>query len=275
MAASEQRVSALSHVPRAVAPRAMISAQDVQKRYGGADGLLALENVTLDIAEGEFVSLLGPSGCGKSTFLRCLAGLERPTGGSLLLDGAPINGPPEKLGIAFQRDALLDWFSVLENALLPADFGGYDEKVYEPRARELLTMVGLKDFTDVYPSALSGGMRQRAAICRSLLLKPRLLLMDEPFGALDALTRDQLNVDLHHLWQQQRMTVGFVTHSISEAVFLSTRIVVFSARPGKVAEDICVDLPDDRKLAVRDTPDFIRYTQHIRGLFEKMGLIHD
>ena len=197
MAASEQRVSALSHVPHTVAPRAMISAQGVQKRYGGADGLLALENVTLDIAEGEFVSLLGPSGCGKSTFLRCLAGLERPTGGSLLLDGASINGPPEKLGVAFQRDALLDWFSVLENALLPADFGGYDKKVYEPRARELLTMVGLKDFTHVYPSALSGGMRQRAAICRSLLLKPRLLLMDEPFGALDALTRDQLNVDLH------------------------------------------------------------------------------
>ncbi|SDS51142.1 ABC transporter ATP-binding protein [Bradyrhizobium canariense] len=275
MAASEQRVSAFSYVPRAVAPRAMISAQGVQKRYGDANGLLALENITLDIAEGEFVSLLGPSGCGKSTFLRCLAGLERPTGGSLLLDGAPINGPPEKLGIAFQRDALLDWFSILENALLPADFGGYDKKTYEPRARELLNMVGLKDFTDVYPSALSGGMRQRAAICRSLLLKPRLLLMDEPFGALDALTRDQLNVDLHHLWQQQRMTVGFVTHSISEAVFLSTRIVVFSARPGKIAEDIHVDLPDDRKLAVRDTPDFIRYTQHIRGLFEKMGLIHD
>jgi NitT/TauT family transport system ATP-binding protein len=278
MAATE-RVSALSPASRAAtvskAARTMISARGVQKRYGGAGGLLALEDVTLEIEEGEFVSLLGPSGCGKSTFLRCLAGLERPTGGALLLDEAPVNGPPEKLGIAFQRDALLDWFSVLENTLLPADFGGYDRKAYEPRARELLAMVGLKDFADVYPSALSGGMRQRAAICRSLLLQPRLLLMDEPFGALDALTRDQLNVDLHRLWQRQRMTVGFVTHSISEAVFLSTRIVVFSARPGRIAEDIRVDLPDDRKLAVRDTPDFIRYTQHIRSLFEKMGLIHD
>src|SRR3984957_10190833 len=146
MAVIEQRVSALPRAPLAVTPRAMISAQGVQKRYGGADGLLALENVTLDIAEGEFVSLLGPSGCGKSTFLRCLAGLERPTGGALLLDEAPVNGPPEKLGIAFQRDALLDWFSVLENTLLPADFGGYGRKAYEPRARELLAMVGLKDF---------------------------------------------------------------------------------------------------------------------------------
>jgi NitT/TauT family transport system ATP-binding protein len=277
--AAIERVSVLSPASRAAqvskSARTMISARGVQKRYGGAGGLLALEDVTLDIAEGEFVSLLGPSGCGKSTFLRCLAGLERPTGGELLLDDAPVNGPPEKLGIAFQRDALLDWFSVLENTLLPADFGGYDRKAYEPRARELLAMVGLKDFADVYPSALSGGMRQRAAICRSLLLQPRLLLMDEPFGALDALTRDQLNVDLHRFWQRQRMTVGFVTHSISEAVFLSTRIVVFSARPGKIAEDIRVDLPDDRKLALRDTPDFIRYTQHIRSLFEKMGLIHD
>jgi NitT/TauT family transport system ATP-binding protein len=262
-------------VPQAAPVRAMISARGVQKRYNGPKGLLALQDVTLDIAQGEFVSLLGPSGCGKSTFLRCLAGLEQPTAGKLLLDDRPIDGPPEKLGIAFQRDALLDWFSVLENAMLPADFGGYDRKAYEPRARELLAMVGLKEFADVYPSALSGGMRQRAAICRSLLLQPRLLLMDEPFGALDALTRDQLNVDLHHLWLKQRMTVGFVTHSISEAVFLSTRIVVFSGRPGSVAEDIRVDLPDERKLAVRDTPEFIRYTHHIRGLFEKMGLIHD
>lgn len=255
--------------------RAMISAAGVMKRFGGETGLVAIDDITLDVEEGEFVSLLGPSGCGKSTFLRCLAGLETPTRGTLLLDGKTITGPPERLGIAFQRDALLDWFNVLQNVLLPAEFGGYSKRDYEPRARQLLAMVGLKDFARTYPNALSGGMRQRAAICRSLLLEPRLLLMDEPFGALDALTRDQLNVDLHHLWAERRMTVVFVTHSITEAVFLSTRIVVFSQRPGRVVEDIRLDLPSDRKLAVRETPAFGAYTRHIRNLFEQMGLIHD
>lgn len=253
----------------------LISASGIVKRFGVKSPLTAIDNVSIDIAEGEFVSLLGPSGCGKSTLLRCIAGLETQTTGSLLLDGAKIEGPPERLGIAFQRDALLDWFNILDNTLLPADFGGLDKKAYEPRARELLAMVGLKDFAGVYPNALSGGMRQRAAICRSLLLDPRLLLMDEPFGALDALTRDQLNVDLHHFWAKRRMTVVFVTHSITEAVFLSTRVVVFSPRPGTIVEDMVLDLPVERKLAIRETPQFANYTQHIRGLFEKMGLIHD
>jgi NitT/TauT family transport system ATP-binding protein len=253
----------------------MIGARQVSKRFGGPQGLLALRNISVDVAEGEFVSLLGPSGCGKSTFLRCLAGLETPTEGELSLHGRPIDGPPERLGIAFQRDALLDWFDVLENVLLPADFGGYRKKEHEPRARELLAMVGLQDFIKAYPNALSGGMRQRVAICRSLLLHPRLLLMDEPFGALDALTRDQLNVDLHHLWLDQAMTTIFVTHSITEAIFLSTRILVFSPRPGSIVEDIALDLPKQRKLAVRETSEFGGYVRHIRDLFEKMGLIHD
>lgn len=252
-----------------------IRASEVTRRFGGTTGLLALDGISLDIADGEFVSLLGPSGCGKSTFLRCLAGLDRPTSGTLRLESKPIQGPPDRLGIAFQRDALLDWFNVLENVLLPADFGGFSKRDYEPRARELLRMVGLKDFADAYPSALSGGMRQRVAICRSLLLTPKLLLMDEPFGALDALTRDQLNIDLHHLWAEQRMTAVFVTHSIAEAVFLSTRIVVFSPRPGRIVENVTLDLPANRHLALREAPDFLAYTRRFRGLFEQMGLIHD
>ncbi|MBV9065761.1 MAG: ABC transporter ATP-binding protein [Methylobacteriaceae bacterium] len=255
--------------------RPMIEAKSIRKRFGDENGLLAIEDVTLDVREGEFVSLLGPSGCGKSTFLRCLAGLETPTDGTLLLNGATISGPPERLGIAFQRDALLDWFNVLQNTLLPAEFGGYDKRKLEPRARELLQMVGLQNFAKAYPNALSGGMRQRAAICRSLLLEPRLLLMDEPFGALDALTRDQLNVDLHHIWTERRMTVVFVTHSITEAVFLSTRVVVFSPRPGRIVEDVQLKLPTERKLAVRESSEFASYTRHIRALFEQMGLIHD
>jgi len=253
----------------------MILAKDVGKRFGGATGVLAIENISLDVAEGEFVSLLGPSGCGKSTFLRCLAGLEQTTSGSLLIAGKPVDGPPDRLGMAFQRDALLDWYNVLDNVLLPADFVGARKRDFEPRARELLKMAGIDGFAGAYPRALSGGMRQRVAMCRSLLLDPRLLLMDEPFGALDALTRDQLNVDLYRLWQRQKMTVIFVTHSISEAIFLSSRVLVFSPRPGNLVEDIRIDLPADRKLAVRDSEAFSKYARHVRGRFESMGLLHD
>jgi len=252
-----------------------IAAAGVTKRFAGPAGVLALDDVTLDIRPGEFVSLLGPSGCGKSTFLRCLAGLERPSGGTLRLAGQPVTAPPEGLGIALQRDALLDWADVLDNVLLPADFAGLRRQDHVGRAKELLAMVGLGDFLHAYPHTLSGGMRQRVAICRALLLKPRLLLMDEPFGALDAMTRDQLNVDLHRLWREQRMTVVFVTHSIAEALFLSTRVVVFAPRPGRPVDDIALDLPAHRRLSVRETPEFAAYSRALRARFEAMGLLHE
>ena len=253
----------------------LIAAHQVSKQFGGPTGVLALNGVTLDIRPGEFVSLLGPSGCGKSTFLRCLAGLDTPTDGSLTLGGAPITRPPEQLGIALQRDALLEWLDVLDNVLLPADFGGRVQQKHVDRAMELLRMVGLGEFLHHYPRALSGGMRQRVAICRALLLDPPLLLMDEPFGALDALTRDQLNVDLHRLWLARRMTVVFVTHSIVEALFLSTRVVVFSPRPGRPVDDVVLDLPEHRRLAMRETPEFGVYARRMRSQFEAMGLIHE
>ena len=250
----------------------LIAAAGVGKRF---DAVQALADVTLGIGAGEFVSLLGPSGCGKSTFLRCIAGLETPSAGRLTLSGRPITAPPEQLGIALQRDALLEWLDVLDNVLLPADFAGLPRARFEAYARELLAMVGLSDFAHAWPAQLSGGMRQRVAICRCLLLDPPLLLMDEPFGALDALTRDQLNVDLHRLWLRRRMTVVFVTHSIPEALFLSSRVVVFGPRPGRVIDDIAVDLPEPRRLALRETPAFGALSRHLRGQFEAMGLLRE
>ena len=256
-------------------PEPFIKAASVTKQFGGPTGTIALADITADIGEGEFVSLLGPSGCGKSTFLRCLAGLDHPTGGALTLAGAQISKPPVGMGIALQRDALLDWMDVLANVLLPADFGGFPKAKYGARAVELLTMVGLQDFIHAYPASLSGGMRQRVAICRALLLSPKLLVMDEPFGALDSLTRDQLNVDLHRLWLAQRMTVVFVTHSITEALFLSTRVLMFGPRPGRIVDDVTLDLPEHRMLDMRETPEFGVYARRMRRSFEAMGLIRE
>ena len=253
----------------------MIQATGLSKRYDGPAGTLALSGVDLRIGEGEFVALLGPSGCGKSTFLRLLAGLEDATEGSLTLQGRAVCGPPERLGIALQRDALLEWRRVLENVLLPADLRGARTPALVARARALLAMTGLGEFENAWPAALSGGMRQRVAICRALLESPPLLLMDEPFGALDAITRDQLNLDLHRLWLDQRMTTLFVTHSITEAIFLATRIVVFAPRPGRVLEEVAVDLPLPRRLALREEPEFARLARHLRGSFEGMGLLRE
>jgi NitT/TauT family transport system ATP-binding protein len=255
--------------------QAAVSAKSVRKQYSGEGGVLALQDVTLDIRPGEFLSILGPSGCGKSTFLRCVAGLEDATGGELLVQGLPVAGPPDNIGMVFQRDALLEWRSVEKNIMLPIEFKKKRVAEYREKMRGLLKLTGLQDFGNSYPSQLSGGMRQRASICRALIDDPALLLMDEPFGALDALTRDQMNVELQRIWTETNNTVLFVTHGIAEAVFLGDRVVVFSPRPGKIAEILTIDLPRPRKLSIRETPEFGQYCSRIRALFEEMGLIDE
>jgi NitT/TauT family transport system ATP-binding protein len=254
---------------------ASIHAKGVRKVYPGERALTALDGISLDVRPGEFVSILGPSGCGKSTFLRCVAGLETISGGDLQVDDRPVAGPPDHVGMVFQRDALLEWRSIERNILLPIEFAGKPTSAYRAPMAQLLKLTGLSDFADRYPRELSGGMRQRAAICRALIDQPSLLLMDEPFGALDALTRDQMNVELQRIWIETRNTVMFVTHGIAEAVFLADRVVVFSPRPGRIADVIEVDLPRPRRLAVRESARFGAYTARIRKLFHEMGLINE
>jgi NitT/TauT family transport system ATP-binding protein len=234
--------------------------------------VVALHDVTIDIADGEFISLLGPSGCGKSTLLKCVAGLEDLTSGELRVRGEVVDGPPPGLGMVFQRDLLLDWRTVLDNVLIMAEFQGLDRRAQRPRAIALLERFGLGGFIDRHPWELSGGMRQRAAICRALLTEPQLLLMDEPFGALDAMTRDDLNVELTRIWQTSRRTILFVTHSIAEAIFLSDRVVVMSPGPGRVKEVVPIDLPRPRPLSVQATPEFAAHVTHLRSVFEAFGV---
>jgi NitT/TauT family transport system ATP-binding protein len=234
--------------------------------------VVALRDVTLTVQDGEFVSLLGPSGCGKSTLLKCVAGLEDLTEGELLVRGVAVDGPSHGLGMVFQRDLLLDWRTVLDNVLIMAEFQGLDRREQTPRAMALLERFGLGGFINHHPWELSGGMRQRAAICRALLTEPLLLLMDEPFGALDAMTRDDLNVELTRIWQTARRTVLFVTHSIVEAIFLSDRVVVMTPGPGQVREIVTIDLPRPRPLAIQATPEFAAYVTHLRGVFEELGV---
>ncbi|GAA4334771.1 ABC transporter ATP-binding protein [Pigmentiphaga soli] len=243
------------------------------KTYASPRGnVLALERIDLDIEQGQFVSILGPSGCGKSTLLKCIAGLEAGTGGQILLDGALLDGPPDGLGMVFQRDLLVDWRTILENVMLTAEFMRLDPKTARQDALRLLELFGLAGFENHRPWELSGGMRQRAAICRALVGDPRLLLMDEPFGALDAMTRDELNLELQRIWLQSKKTLLFVTHSIQEAVFLSDRVVVMSRNPARVIEDVTIDLPRPRTLATRGSPEFARYVGELLALFKRVGI---
>ncbi|GAA3098314.1 ABC transporter ATP-binding protein [Streptomyces rectiviolaceus] len=227
----------------------------------------ALRDVSLNVGAGEFVAIVGPSGCGKSTLLKLVAGLLAPSSGDVLLGGERVRGPRRDIGYVFQRAALLDWRTARRNILLQAEMRGIPGAEARARADDLIRMTGLDGFEDAYPHELSGGMQQRVALCRALLHEPPVLLMDEPFGALDALTREQMNVELHRIWRETGTTVLLVTHSIPEAVYLADRVVVMSPRPGTVEEIIDVGLPAERSYATTlATAEFREATGRIREL---------
>jgi NitT/TauT family transport system ATP-binding protein len=255
---------------------AYVSLSRVGKTYSSSRGpVAALLNIDLDIRPREFVSVVGPSGCGKSTLLKLVAGLETMTSGTARVDGRPLDGPPDRLGVVFQRDVLLDWRTILDNVLLSIEFTRTPSADERARAMALLQRFGLGGFEHRFPWELSGGMRQRASICRALLADPDLLLMDEPFGALDAMTRDDLNVELAQIWQDTRKTLLFITHSIVEAVFLSDRVVMMSKAPGMIVDSITIDLPRPRRLAVRDSAEFAAYVHRIRHHFAELGIVKE
>ncbi|WP_144633981.1 ABC transporter ATP-binding protein [Bordetella genomosp. 13] len=251
-----------------VANDAMLDAQRLSLVYRTRRGAIeALRDVDLRIGAGEFVTLLGPSGCGKSTLLKIAAGLLAPTSGAMEIAGEAVRGPRPDIGIAFQKPTLLPWKTVLANVIVPAETLGQDLDRARVRARELLQLMGLEAFADNYPNELSGGMQQRVGLARMLLRDPRLLLMDEPFSALDALTREHLMLELQRVWMRDQKSVMFITHSIPEAVFLSDRVLVMSARPGRIVEDFRIDLPRPRGLDTMATPEFAQACQHLRQHF--------
>lgn len=253
------------------APRAdYIRIAGLSKRFGGDHtdgGVLALQNIDCSIAQGSFVTIVGPSGCGKSTLLRILAGLLDYQQGQVSLDGQAIRGTRRDVGMVFQSSILLPWRSILDNVMLPAQVLGLDMKRARERAMQLLSMVRLEGFEHKLPSQLSGGMQQRASIARALLHDPKILLMDEPFGALDAMTRERMNLELQRIWMESGKTVVLITHSIPEAVFLGDQVFVMSARPGTLEQVLRIDLPRPREMAVMSDPVFAAATASIRERF--------
>jgi NitT/TauT family transport system ATP-binding protein len=233
----------------------------------------AVEDVSFEVRAGEFCSVLGPSGCGKSTLLMTIAGLYSVSSGLIAVDGEPVTGPLRDVGMVFQRDVLLEWRSVLDNVLLPIEVKRLSKAEYREKALALLELVNLRDYAAAYPEQLSGGMRQRVAICRALIHDPRLLLMDEPFGALDALTREKLNLDLLRLTAETKQTVVFVTHSIEEAVLMSDEIVIMTASPGRVFRTMRVVCDRPRTLETRADPRYQRSVSEIREAFHALGII--
>jgi NitT/TauT family transport system ATP-binding protein len=263
--------------PSAVPDERLIAIEQVSKTYVSASGAAvhALSRVSLDIGRGEFVCVVGPSGCGKSTLLRLLAGLDTQTEGRLMLDREPLTGPSRKVGVVFQAANLLPWMTVRDNVRLPLRVGGRHAPA-EDRIDRLLAVTGLGDFGDKYPYELSGGMQQRAGICRALARDPEILLMDEPFGALDALTRERLNLELQRIWQENRKTILLITHSISEAIFLADRVIVMSARPGRILSDLSIPIPRPRTFdEIVLHPDYARLAKEVRGLLNAQENGHD
>lgn len=249
-------------------PAAAVRLADVSVRFRSKKrDVTAIGDVSLDVAPGEFVAIVGPSGCGKSTLLKLVAGLLTASSGEVLLGGEQVTGPRHDIGYVFQRAALLEWRSALRNILLQAEIRHMEPASARERADDLIRMTGLTGFEDAYPHELSGGMQQRVALCRALLHEPPVLLMDEPFGALDALTREQMNTELNRIWRTTGTTVLLVTHSISEAVYLADRVVVMSPRPGTVTEVIEVGLPAERDYSeTLGRPEFRAAAAHIRDL---------
>ncbi|GGL03335.1 ABC transporter ATP-binding protein [Nocardia jinanensis] len=245
-----------------------VAVDDLTVRFSSKRGeVTALHNVDLQVRRGEFVSIVGPSGCGKSTLLKVVAGLTDPSGGSVELGGAPVRGPRRNIGYVFQRAALLEWRTVRKNILLQAEMRGMNKRAAAAECARLIEMTGLSGFENALPHELSGGMQQRVSLCRALLHEPEVLLMDEPFGALDALTRERMNVELHRIWRETGTTVLLVTHSVAEAVYLANRVVVMSPRPGRIIELLDVDLPAHRNYATTmETPEFITVANRIRDL---------
>ncbi len=249
-----------------------IMLDDVGMVYDGADGreVQALTSVTMDIHKGEFISLLGPSGCGKTTLLRIIADLLQPTSGKVLVGGeTPKNARlKRRYGMVFQSAVLYDWRTVVKNIELPLEITHQSKKERHERALKMLDLVGLSDFANHYPRQLSGGMQQRVGIARALALQPEILLMDEPFSALDEFTREKLHIDLLKIWRKTNKTIIFVTHNIPESVFLSDRVCVLSPHPGRLSAVIDIDLPRPRTMDIRDTPEFTAFVSKVRNSFE-------
>ncbi|MGE5793016.1 MAG: ABC transporter ATP-binding protein [Bacteroidota bacterium] len=253
----------------------MIAVARLNKIYRTLEGedIEALKDVSFDIRDGEFVTVVGPSGCGKSTLLKILAGILRRTSGDVRLRERPIDGPSRDVGVVFQAPVLLPWRNVLENVMLPIEIQRRDRVEFEARARAYLRLVGLTGFEGKYPGELSGGMQQRVGISRALVHEPALLLMDEPFGALDAMTREAMNLELLRIWDESRKTVLLVTHSIPEAVFLADRVIVMSPRPGRISDIIAIELPRPRRLEMINSEPFGRYVAAIRHHFQSLGTL--
>jgi NitT/TauT family transport system ATP-binding protein len=246
----------------------LVGIEGVTRWFRGPVGkpVEALGPVTFDVAAGAFVAVVGPSGCGKSTLLRLISGLDTPSAGDIRRFGMPITEPSRDVGIVFQDHVLLPWLTVLDNVLLPAELYELPKNAARARARQLLGSVGLAGFEGHKPAQLSGGMRQRASICRALLAEPSILLFDEPFGALDALTRERLSLDLAALWGDTGRTALLITHDIAEAVLLADEVIVLTPRPGRIRERVVVDLPRPRTAATRRKPRFVEIAEHIRDL---------